>query len=104
MDIHPAIAKKLDELLARAKELVSSQQQGLEILAKTVDLKDYHGLKMRAAEAADVAAKLQWISAQIEALRTLPYDMAAEDMAPRRRSSQQAMAAVIPPPPEKKEG
>lgn len=104
MDVHPAIAKKLDELLARAKELVASQQQGFEILAKTVDLKDYHGLKMRAAEAVEVAAKIQWISAQIEALRALPYDMAAEDMAPRRRTSTQAMQAVIPPPPEKKEG
>lgn len=101
MDVHPAIAKKLDELLARAKELAASEQQSLEILQKTADLKDYLGLKLRAQEVLDAASKLLWVAAQIEALRSLPYDMAAEDMAPRRRTSTQAMPAVVP---EKKEG
>lgn len=102
MDVHPAIARKIEELMARAKELTLAQQQGLELLVRVLDLKDYHGIKTRAAELSEYTEKLQWISAQIDALRALPYDMAAEDMAPKRRVSTSAMPAVVLP--EKKEG
>ena len=104
MDVHPAIAKRIEELLARAKELVAAQEQSVEILAKTIDIKDVYGLKMRAAEMNDLNVKLQWVVAQLEAIRSLPYDMAAEEMSPKRRISTSTLPAVYPPNPEKKEG
>ncbi len=99
MEIHPAIAKRIEELLVKAKELIATQQQNLDILSKTVDLKDYFGLKSRSAEVVDFAIKLQTIASQVEALRSIPYDMAtmaAEGVSPKRRSSARSMPAVNP--------
>jgi hypothetical protein len=102
-EVHPAIAKKIEELWAKAKELVAAQQQNLDILSKTIDIKDLHGVKMRLVEVLDCSNKMQWVSGQLDALRDLPYDMAAEAMGPKRRSSAQAMPAVTAPPVEKPE-
>ena len=79
------------------KELVASQQQNLDILARTIEMKDQHGVKMRVTEIIDNATKMQWYSGQLDALRNIPYDMIAEDMAPRKRVSSAQMAAVVPP-------
>lgn len=94
-DVHPAISKKIDELMSRAKELVDAQTHNLDILLKTIDLKDLYGIKMRVHEVVDFADKIRWISAQIEALRSIPYDMAAEGMTPKRRTSSTQMLAVV---------
>lgn len=111
MDVHPTISKKLDELSGRAKELADAQRQNLDILVKTLELRDYRGFLSRVAEVTEFATKLSFCAAQIEILRSLPYDMAATDMAPRRvlgeegsspRRTTQRTAAFQTP--EKKDG
>jgi hypothetical protein len=100
-EVHPAIAKKIEELFGRAREMASSQQQNLDILLKTIDLRDSYGLKMRVAELVDCADKMRWLAAQVDLLKSLPYDMAAEEMAPKRKVSTQMAAVTVP---EKKDG
>ncbi len=99
-DVHPAIAQRIDELLGKAEDLVVSQQQNLDILAKTIALKDTYGIKMRVADVLSFADKLQWIAAQLDALRSIPYDMAAADVGAKRRTSSAQMSAVKRPPGE----
>jgi hypothetical protein len=82
-EMHPAIQKKIEELLEKARELAANQTTETDILSKTIDIKDLYGLKMRVQVLQEYAEKMHWIAAQIEALRSIPYDMAAEDMAPR---------------------
>ena len=94
-EVHPAIAKKIEELLEVAKNLTSAHQQNVDILAKTLDLKDLYGVKMRVAEIVDSAVKLQWVAAKLDALRDIPYEMAASDMAPKRRTSQSLPAVRL---------
>ena len=94
-EVHPAIAKKIEELFAKARELIGTQQQNLDILSKTIDIKDGYGFKVRAEELADVSDKIHSIAIQLDALRSIPYDMAAENMVPKRRTSTQ-IAAMIP--------
>jgi hypothetical protein len=89
---HPAVTKRIDELLARAKEMMIGQQQTLDVLSKSVDLKDFFGIKARASETMDFALKIQWIAAQLNALQNIPYDVASYDQ--RRRPSSQSMPAV----------
>ncbi len=73
------------------------QQRNLEIIAKTIEIKDSQGLKMRMADVLDFADKMQWIAAQLDSLRNMLYDMQAEDLAgPRRRPSTQTLQAVVP--------
>lgn len=96
-EVHPAIAAKIEQLLERAKDLTTSQQQNLDILSKTIDLKDVFGLKMRVEEVVNATMKLQWVAAQLVAFKDIPYQMAASEMTmPKKRSSQSMPAVKLP--------
>lgn len=102
-EVHPAIAKKIEELFSQVRGLTASQQNNLDILLKVVDLKDVHGLKLRIVDLREYADRVQWLCAQLDSLRNMPYDMAAEELAAPRRRSSSGMPSMTMPPTEKKE-
>ncbi len=78
-EVHPAIAKRVRDLFTKARELVAAQHQNLTLLAKTIDIKDEYSMKLRVAEVVSFTPKIQWIAAQLDLLKSLPYDMAAAE-------------------------
>lgn len=99
--VHPSIAKKIDELLAHAKELTISQQETMDLLSKCIDHKDFWGMKARVSEVTAFAEKIQWITAQVNALHGIPYDVASYEAGRRRPSSQTMQAVKLKDEPDK---
>jgi hypothetical protein len=91
---HPAIVKRIDELLSKAKELTVDFAPVFELISKTIESKDTYGLKMRSGELASFANRMQWLAAQLDALNLIGYDIPAPEV--RRTSSGQMQAVVIP--------
>jgi len=91
-EVIAAIHKRIDELLFKLKERISSEQPTFDLLSKTIDTKDFYGLKNRVAEMMEFALRVYALASQIEALRNLPYDVTVEDPLTKKRPS-------IPPSP-----
>ena len=92
---HPTLAKKIDDLLTRAKELTISQQETLETLSKAIDGKDFFAMKALLSDVTGFAEKIQWVVAQVNALESIPHNVVA--MSAIRRLSSGSMPAVKMP-------
>lgn len=97
---HPTVTKKIDELLARAKELTIAHQENVDLLSKAIDAKDFWGMKARVSEVTSYAEKIQWVVAQVNALENIPYNVVAVS-ASRRLSSGSMPAVSMPQDPPK---
>ena len=98
---HPTVIKKIDELLARAKELTIDHQETLTLLSKSIDDRDFWGMKARVSEVTSFAEKIQWVVAQVNALESIPYNVVA--VSTSRRLSSGSMQAVVVPKDEPKD-
>ena len=99
--IHPTVTKKIDELLTRAKELTIAHQENVELFSKSIDAKDFWGMKARVSEITSYAEKIQWVVAQVNALESIPYNVVA--VSASRRLSSGSMPAVSLPRDEPKD-
>jgi len=72
----PVIDRKIHRLLENLKTLAEEMTHELDDLTKTVGLRDLYGIKMRTAALNRKIDQAVWASAQIEAVRDIPYDRA----------------------------
>lgn len=80
---HPAIKKKLDELRKTMRMRVSDLESEISDLKGSLNLPgDFYGIKLRSLSISSHCISLIWLAGQIEALRSIPYDMISDESSP----------------------